>query len=247
MLWLYGEGLNGKSVTLEVVETLLGSKNVSYLSLSDLTNDDVKRAGIEHKMLNISHESGKDVNPNVLKQLTSGERVTMKHLYRDPYESNDYGKFMAAFNQLPRAENTFGFFRRLIVLPYEVTIPKEEIDRQLSSKLKAEVSGVLNWVLKSLPRLMKDSEFTASENCERALERYRIQSDNVRLFVNEMCEKSDYTTLASEIYTAYRNYCLGASLKPIGKNKFYDRLESLGFKRVMHANVIYFKLKVNAE
>lgn len=247
MLWLYGEGLNGKSVTLEVVEALLGSMNVSYLSLSDLTNDDVKRAGIEHKMLNISHESGKDVNPNVLKQLTSGERVTMKHLYRDPYETNDYGKFVAAFNQLPRAENTFGFFRRLIILPYEVTIPKEEIDRQLSSKLKAEVSGVLNWVLKSLPRLMNDGEFTASENCEKALERYRIQSDNVRLFANEMCEKCDYSTIASEVYTAYRNYCLGASLKPIGKNKFYDRMEAIGFERVTYGNVVYFKLKVKAE
>lgn len=75
MLLLYGEGLNGKSVTLEIIESLLGSVNVSYLSLADLTNDDVKRAGIEGKMLNISHESGKDVNPNVLKQLTSGERV----------------------------------------------------------------------------------------------------------------------------------------------------------------------------
>lgn len=46
MLMAYGEGLNGKSVTLEVIEALLGAMNVSYLSLSDLTNDDVKRAGL---------------------------------------------------------------------------------------------------------------------------------------------------------------------------------------------------------
>ena len=94
---------------------------------------------------------------------------------------------------------------------------------------------------------MNDGEFTASENCEKALERYRIQSDNVRLFANEMCEKCDYSTIASEVYTAYRNYCLGASLKPIGKNKFYDRMEAIGFERVTYGNVVYFKLKVNAE
>lgn len=79
----------------KVIEALLGSVNVSFLSLSDLTNDDVKRAGIKGKMLNISHESGKDVNANVLKQLTSGERVLIKHLNVDPCETAGYGKFIA--------------------------------------------------------------------------------------------------------------------------------------------------------
>lgn len=247
MLLLYGGGLNGKSVTLEIIETLLGAVNVSYLSLSDLTNDEVKRAGIEGKKLNISHESGKDVNPNVLKQLTSGERVLIKHLYADPRETDDYGKFIAAFNVLPRAENSFGFFRRLIILPYEVTIPKEEIDRQLTAKLQAEVSGILNWVLQALPALMARGEFTTSEKCEQALDKYRLQADNVRLFVDEMCQPSDYTTAASEVYMAYKNYCQEASLKPLSKQKFYDRLESLVGKPEMYANMKRFKIKLNTE
>lgn len=247
MLLLYGEGLNGKSVTLEVVEALLGSCNVSYLSLSDLTSDEVKRAGFEGKMLNISTESGKDVNPNVLKQLTSGEHVLIKHLYLDPRETSDYGKLMAAFNVLPRAENSFGFFRRLLILPYQVTIPREEIDPQLSSKLQGELSGILNWVLAALPDLMTRRGFSPCESSEKALEHYRLQSDNVRLFLYEQCEVSEYTTLASELYTAYRNYCIGSSLKPIGKNKFFERLEALGHKPVMYANAKYFKLKVTEQ
>ena len=247
MLWLYGEGLNGKSVTLEVIEALLGSMNVSSLSLSELTNDDVKRANIEHKKLNISHESGKDVNPNVLKQLTSGERVSIKHLYVDPRETNDYGKFIAAFNELPRAENTFGFFRRIIILPYEVTIPKDEIDRQLTSKLKQELAGILNWVLASLPKLMTDNEFTSSANCEKALERYRLQSDSVRLFVMEMCNHSETTMKASEVFNAYRNYCYSSSLKPLGKQRFYGRMENLGYSRDSYAKIDYYQLRLNAE
>lgn len=244
MLWLYGEGLNGKSVTLEIVEALLGSMNVSYLSLSDLTNDEVKRAGIEHKLLNISHESGKDVNASVLKQLTSGERVLIKHLYVDPRETNDYGKFFAAFNVLPRAEITFGYFRRLIILPYLVTIPQEEIDRQLTDKLKQELPGILNWVLKALPRLMTSGQFTMSESCEKAIEHYRLQSDNVRLFVIEMCEPSEYTTGASDLYKAYHDYCKGSSLIPLGRNKFYDRLETLVGAPELYGKSKRFKLKL---
>ncbi len=246
MLMLYGGGLNGKSVTLDVIETLLGPVNVSYLSLSDLTNDEVKRSAIEGKKLNISHESGKDVNPNVLKQLTSGERVLIKHLYMDPRDTQDYGKFIAAFNQLPKAENTFGFFRRLIILPYEVTIPQSEIDRQLTEKLKAEVSGILNWVLQALPDLMKRGEFCVSSNCEKALNLYRLQSDNVRLFLRECCEPSEGTTEASEIYVVYKGYCLDASLKPLGKLKFYERLEALAGKPDMYGNLKRFRLKLIA-
>ncbi len=244
MLWLYGEGQNGKSVTLEIIEALLGHFNVSYLSLSDLTNDEVKRAGIEGKMLNISHESGKDVNPNVLKQLVSGERVIIKYLYRDPYETRDYGKFIAAFNELPRAEITFGFFRRLIILGYSVTIPEEEKDEHLSDKLKQELPGILNWVLKALPRLMKQRAFTDSENCRNALEQYRLQSDSVKLFCNEICEKSEFTTTATEIFSAYHKYCMDSSLRPVGKHKFYKRLENLGYSRSMYGNNVHFNLKL---
>lgn len=247
MLWLYGDGQNGKSVTLEVIEALLGSVNVSYLSLSDLTNDEVKRSGIEGKMLNISHESGKEVNANVLKQLTSGERVLIKYLYRDPYETRSYGKFIAAFNQLPRAEVTFGYFRRLIILPYLVTITEEEKDDQLTDKLKQELSGILNWVLAALPDLMTRRSFTESEACKKGLDQYRLQSDNVRLFLNEMCERSDSETPASEIFNAYKRYCIESSLHPLGKNKFFQRLESLTGAPVMYANKKYYKLKVNEQ
>ena len=247
MLLLYGEGLNGKSVTLEIIEALLGPMNVSYMSLADLTNDDVKRSAIIGKMLNISHESGKDVNPNVLKQLTSGERVTVRRLYHNPDESNNYGKLIAAFNVLPRAENTFGFFRRLLFIPYLVTIPKEEIDRQLAVKLKTELPGILNWVFESLPGLLSRREFSPCESSDKALEQYRLQSDNVRLFLNEACETSEYTTLASEVFKAYRSFCINSSLRPIGKTRFYERLEKLGYERVTYSNSLYYKIKISEQ
>ena len=245
MLWLYGSGQNGKSVTLEIIEALLGSCNVSDLSLSDLTNDDVKRAGIEHKMLNISHESGRDVNTNVLKELTSGERVTIKHLYVDPRETKDYGKFIAAFNELPRAENTYGFFRRIIIVPYEVTIPREEVDLQLTTKLKRELPAILNWVLDGLVRLMNQGTFTRSECSEQALERYQLQSDSVRQFIDEQCEKSEFVTKALEIYKMYCFFCQTSSLKPLGRNRFYERLEGMGFTRTRVQNDQFFPLRIN--
>ena len=244
MLWLQGEGQNGKSVTLEVIEALLGSVNVSYLSLSDLTNDAIKRAGIEGKMLNISHESGKDVNPNVLKQLASGERVTRERKYRDPREINNYGKFFAAFNQMPRAEVTGGYFRRIFILPYNVTITEEEKDDQLALKLKEELPGILNWVLCALPDFLERRAFTSSDICRKALNMYLMQSDSVRLFLSEMCEPQEYTTAGDALFKAYKAYCTDSLLRAVGKSKFYHRLDTLTHSRVEYGNTVYFKLKL---
>ncbi len=245
MLWLFGPGGNGKSVTLEIIEALLGAENISSLNLSDLTNDDVKRAGIEGKMLNISHESGKDVNASVLKQLSSGERVLIKRLYYDPRETRDYGKFMAAFNILPLAENTAGYMRRLIILPYDVTITQERIDKQLVDKLKCELSGILNWVLEGALRLMKNDCFTESPKCEDALQRYRTNSDSVSLFVNEMCDKSEILMKGNLIYTEYKSYCMASSLNSLGKQNFFTRLEALGYERHIQGKLPHYYLTVS--
>ena len=88
---------------------------------------------------------------------------------------------------------------------------------------------------------------------ESIIEFYSADSEDAlgarrdRLFINEACEASDYTTPASELYTAYRNYCIGSSLKPIGKNRFISRLESLGYEPVVYAKVKYFKLKATEQ
>ena len=124
---------------------------------------------------------------------------------------------------------------------------RRAIDRQLAAKLKGELPGILNWVLQALPGLMTRCEFSPCESSDKALEQYRLQSDNVRLFLNEACEASEYSTQASELYNAYRNYCFNSTLKPIGKNKFIARLEALGNVPVMYANVKYFKLRVTEQ
>ena len=140
------------------------------------------------------------------------------------------------------AQNTKAQENRKAALEKEIA----EIDRQLTTKLKAEVSGILNWVLQALPGLMNRGAFTESGKCEKALERYRLQSDNVRLFLNDICESSESTTDASDVYTAYKNYCFDSSLKPLGKQKFYDRLATLVGEPEMYGNLKRFRIKVTA-
>ena len=244
LLWLIGPGGNGKSVTLEVIEGLLGSVNVSYLSLTDLTDDDTKRASFEHKMVNISFETGRNINPNVMKQLTSGEPVTIELKYVNPRQMTEYGKIITSTNQLPRAENTPAFFRRIIILPFTTTITEEEKDINLADKLKEELPGILNWVLRALPGLMSRKAFSMCRNSVRAMEEYKLESDNVNLFLHEMLEVSDDFTNGMDLYRAYQNYCKASGLLALGRSNFYKRLDSLTNSRDDYGNVTRFKLKL---
>ena len=245
MLWLVGPGQNGKSTALDVLESLFGSENVSNLSLDQLTNDQIMRSAFEHKLLNISSETGDRINASVMKRICTGEAVTVEQKYVNPHETTSYGKVIMATNDYPKPENTGAFFRRIIILPFEVTIPDEEKDVHLADKLKRELPGILNWVLQALPPLMERGAFTTSESSERALEEYKLESDNVRLFLSEMLEPSATSTHGQDLFNAYLDYCKSSNLYPLGRTKFYKRLDNLTHAQEKKQNVTYFKLKLN--
>ena len=237
MLWLYGPGQNGKSTVLRVLEELLGAFNVSFISLYHLTTDQKIRLGIEHKKLNISSESGRDVDPDELKKLVSGEKVIVERKYHDARQTDDYGKIIVATNHMPKPEDTQAFYRRMIIMPFEVIIPDHEKDTKLIEKLKAELPGILRWALEAFPGLIERDGFTESELCKMALKKYMAQADGVRLFVDQMCEEATTTTCGSELYFAYQNFCKFIQIdKKEGRNDFYKRLADIGYKPVLNGN-----------
>jgi len=244
MLWLVGPGQNGKSTVLEVLEALFGSENVSNLSLDQLTNDQIMRSAFEHKLLNISSETGDRINASVMKRICTGEAVTVEQKYVNPHETTSYGKVVMATNEFPRPENTGAFFRRILILPFQVTIPDSEKDIHLAEKLKTELPGILNWVLSFLPDLMRRGEFTTSESSSQALEDYKLESDNVRLFLSEMLEPSTTHTHGQVLFDAYISYCKAAQLHALGRTRFYKRLDNLTQAGEKIHHVMYFKLKL---
>lgn len=237
MLWLYGKGQNGKSTVLNVLEEMIGSVNVCTISLSQVTKDQKTRHGIEHKKLILSSETGRDLDVDVLKQLVTGEKVTIERKFHDARQTNDYGKIIVATNNLPKAEDTYAFYRRMIIMPFEVVIPDSEKDTHLIDKLKKELPGILNWALAAFPGLVERNEFTESELCRQALKRYMAQADSVLLFVSQMCQKSATTTRGSDLYFAYQSFCQFMRLdRKVGRNDFYKQLEAHGYKPAPNGN-----------
>ena len=249
MAVFYGGGCNGKSVALDVIEALMGRSNVSNVSLSDVTIDDEKRAQIENKLVNISTESDGKLDYAVLKQLVSGEKVNVRVLYKGTHSISSYAKFITSFNKLPKSEGTFGFFRRWLLFPFNVTIPEEEQDIDLTKKLCGELSGIFNWVLKALTFLLKNRYFSKSSLCDGALLEYKRQSNSVLLFMDAMCEISDDASIKlSKLYQTYITFCKNEDINnTFGKKSFQEVLKSFGAKPTISHKQTCYNIKIKEE
>ena len=236
-LLLYGSGANGKSVFFDVVTKMLGRNNVSNYSLASLAEEH-NRAGIQDTLLNYGSEINAGIiGRDLFKQLVSGEPVHARHKYGHPFTMHRYARLLFNANTLPTdVEQTEAYFRRFLIIPFNVTIPEAEQDKTLAQRIVAqELPGVFAWVLQGLERLKTYSRFTHCQQAEDTLKRYRLESDSVALFITEG-DDGTYTPSIDEhmkqetIYNDYKKFCSEGGYRPVSVRKFKERMEKLGFQ-----------------
>lgn len=245
-LVLYGTGANGKSVFFEIVNALLGADNVSSYSLQELTDDTgYYRAMIANKLVNYASEINGKLQTDSFKRMVSGEVMPARLPYGKPMQLTNYAKFIFNCNELPKdVEHTNAYFRRWLIIPFDVTIPKAEQDSELHTKIiEKELSGVFNWILDGLNRLLIQKKFSDCEAAQQAVEQYKSQSDSVKMFIDEnnyQNSPTDYR-LIKELYPEYRSYCIDDGFKPVNKSNFIKRLSGFGvvIDRLNIGNVAY--------
>lgn len=230
-LLLYGSGANGKSVFFEIVNALLGKDNVSNFSLGNLSEEH-NRAYIANKLLNYGSEIRGNIEGDVFKQLVSGEPIQCRLKYGNSFFIEDYARLCFNCNELPKdVEHSEAYFRRFIIVPFNVTIPEEERDPELAKKIiTSELSGVFNWVLDGVNRLLANKTFTKSDAVKESVSEYKKQSDSVWLFLDESGYRAsaDSFTLLKNIYVEYREFCQADGFRPVNKINFKKRMEALG-------------------
>lgn len=234
-LILYGTGANGKSVFFEIVNALLGADNVSSYSLQSLTNDNgYFRAKLANKLVNYASEINGNLEASIFKQLVSGEPVEARLPYGQPFILKQYAKLIFNCNELPKdVEHTNAYFRRFLIIPFDVTIPPHEQDKNLHTKIiENELSGVFNWVLQGLNRLLKQKKFSDCEAAKKAVEQYKVESDSVQMFLNENEYKVSVTSEIplKDLFSEYRSYCIESGFKACSLRTFADRLRNSGYQ-----------------
>ena len=201
-----GDGANGKSVVLHVLQEMIGRDNYSAVPLERFDNSHYL-ADLFGRLANISTETHAKsaVYDSTFKQIVTGDVVQADAKYKRPIKFRPFCKLIFALNNMPRVDDkTDAFFRRLILLRFNRQFKEKDQDKELKYKLEEELNGIFLWSLRGLERLRERGRFELSPDMEREITSYRKQNNNVLLFVEEECTlSSEFEISKDQLYSRY--------------------------------------------
>jgi len=227
-LFLLGDGANGKSVILFILQRLLGDDNFSAIPLEKFNNHHYL-ANLFSKLANIAIETSvsSSVYDSTFKAIVSGDPITADAKFKPPFVFRPYCKLIFALNNMPRVDDkTSAFFRRLLILRFSKIFQEEEQNKNLKFELLKEINGIFVWSLNGLKSLKERGYFKIPSEMEAEIDDYKKDNNNVLLFVEDQCE-FDVTFQISkdELYSFYSNWCKTNNYLPCAKKKFGKELK----------------------
>lgn len=234
VLVLYGDGANGKSVFSDVMRAMLGEDNVSGYGIGELcANNSYTLPLLQDKLLNYAPEFNGNIDIERFKAIATGEPQGVRRIFREPYMMSDYARLAFNCNILPKnTEQSEGFFRRFLIVEFDVTIPEHERDLSLATKIiDGELAGVFNWMLEGLARLLDNGKITTCEAVSNATATYRKESDNVACWLEDTgTQPGKSQKPQQDMYNQYRIYCVDNGFRQVSTKSFSKRLKTAGFE-----------------
>jgi len=243
---LIGVGQNGKSCFNVLFKKLVGEKNVTEISLADLTYGDFTPAQLEHKLANISDDIGSTIikNTSRLKRASAGSGMTVGKKFQRDHDITPYAKLTYSCNEPPEIQETSEAIRlrlKVIEFPYVFVKKPEEGQKQardrkeVDMELEAEIPGIINWVLEGLKRFLNnDSTFSGTRSTEETWKLYQRKSRPVFSFMEECIKITDDETeklTIEEMYAALKEWLKQNGVKlRIGRTKMIRDLRDEGIE-----------------
>lgn len=240
LFFCYGTGANGKSTFLETVRDLLGEGEYAKAAAPDLLlakRQDRHAAEVADLrgarfVTTVEVGEGRAWDEARVKWLTGGDAISARYMYGNPFTFTPTHKFWIAGNHKPRATGTdHGLWRRVHLIPFTVTIPKEEQDGDLRAKLRAELPGILRWAVEGCLEWRRDG-LRPPAAVLAATQAYRSGEDVLAAFLEERCATAPAgRVVASALYAVFRAWADQNGERVVTARAFYDALEERGFER----------------
>lgn len=236
---LNGDGANGKSTFVNILAKLMGGYSKASPEQTLLAN---QRSGVGDDLVYLSGarfisvselDQGQALAEAKIKRITGGDEVTGRALFGTFHRQKMIGKIYLATNSLPDVKGRdHGIFRRFQIIPFNRTFTPEEQDGSLSSKLEAELSGILNWAIEGCLK-WQELGLQSPQAVLDQLAHYRQETDTVRkFFESELHVDPNCKVAASELFQNYRLWCRSMGLSAQDEQAF--KRSMLGLPDVSH-------------
>jgi putative DNA primase/helicase len=227
---LFGVPASGKSVFLRLLQELVGVESCTAAPLSELKTDK-GRGQIIGKLLHVVSELGtqEKIPDGPVRQLSSGDLMSGKHLYKDPFNFTPTSTLWIATNSMPYiADRTGAVLRRIALIEFERPVPAGMVDPELGTKLKTELPGILNRALEAFGAVMqRRGQFTQPNRSELALMRLGGAGSSIARFVKQCCTLDKQYKIDFEVfYDTYNCWAEKEGEVALSRNKITARLKA---------------------
>ena len=221
---LYALGDYGHAADSELFMQAKGSANAASPALFELMG---------RRFVVVSEtERDRPLATALMKSLTGGDPITARALYSSPVTFTPTHTPLMVTNHLPKIDGTDpAAWRRVRVIPFDVTIPPEERDPELGSKLEAEADAIVTWALEGWADYQANG-MPVAEAVTAATDRYRQDSDTVaRFLADERVRASAARVSLSELFQAFTAWASGDGAESMPRRQFSTQIEAHGIEK----------------
>ena len=235
---LYGTGANGKSTFLNTIMKLLGdysaqtpTETLMVKRENGIPSDLARLAGVR-LVAAAETDEGRRLSESLVKQLTGCDRIVARHLYGRWFEYDPVFKVFLSTNHKPVIRGTdHAIWRRIRLIPFDYTVPKDQQDKNLMDKLAEELPGILRWAVEGC-LMWQEEGLEPPEEVKQATASYRQEMDVLGSFLDECCViNEECQALASDLFKDYRKWCDDSGEKSMTATLFGRLLIERGFAR----------------
>jgi putative DNA primase/helicase len=231
-----GPGGNGKSKFYGAVAHVLGDYVViphkSLITVQKHEQHDTIKARLFGARLAIASETDASdrLDEAKVKELTGGDLLEARRMREDPWKFAQTHTMVMHTNHRPTVRGVDeGVWRRIRLIPWEVTIPPAERDEQLAQKLEAESSGILNWILAGVAS-WREHGFDEPAAVITATTGYRASQDTLAAFLDEYTQPvAGHRVATKDLVDAYERWCESTGEPAINPTAFGRALSDRGY------------------
>lgn len=234
---LYGTGRNGKTTFLNALRMIAGD-NARNSEASTFLRQDGRTvrqdlAALRGARIVTTSEirDGDQLDEELIKRLTGGDPITARWLYsRRETEFAPVAKIWFAVNHKPRVwGQDEGIWRRLLLVPWEVAIPEESVEKDFALKLEAEGKGILSWAIRGAIDYLK-SGLMPPFRVQMATKDYREESDYLAEFLSDCVVASENESVTvGDLYRCYSAWTKDLGIRTVSSTRLSLNLKERGF------------------
>lgn len=227
---LTGEGANGKSTLLDLLQDLIGKdENVTTLDLKKLS-DRFSTTMLENKLCDIGDDISSEflADTSYFKRIVTGQTLDAEEKGKPKYTFTPYCKLIFSVNDIPRmgtAVERNAIIRRMVIIPFNAHFAQGQagFDPNIGDKLKASEASyeyLINLAVDALQRVYNNKGFSKSAAVDAMLEDYKRVIDPMVEFFEESQREDFVGRRTSECFGEYELWCVQNGYSKVSRNKF---------------------------